>query len=162
MINMNSQPMFIALLLAMTSCNGKAMLEICHVPRSRLRPSRRSNHARPESRRKTQIQTQCYTLPFKTHSVLCPRSSQPVSSPASVSPAPVSLSHTATAFTLTPPSRPHAPPSLLSTNIIKSYWATAQVVTTRSLTPHPRKLVLLFSPILLSSHSACSDAVPHP
>ena len=64
-----------------------------------------------------------YTLPFNSHSVLCPRSPQPLSSPASVSFTPVSLSHAATACTLTLHSRPHAPPSLLSTSTMKSYWA---------------------------------------
>ena len=45
----------------------------------------RSNHVMPKSSRKTQIETQCYTVPFKSHSVLYPRSPQPSASPSSVS-----------------------------------------------------------------------------
>ena len=92
MINMKFQPLFITLILAMASCSGKSKLEPCNVSRFHSRPSCRSNHARPASSRKTQIETQCYTAPFNSHSVLCPRSPQPPSIPS------ISLAHTSIAF----------------------------------------------------------------
>jgi hypothetical protein len=110
------------------------------------------NHARPESCRNIRIKTQCYPARFKSCSALLPRSPQPLASDSLVSPTPVSLSHTATAFNhltcISSPSHPHASPSLLSTDTMKSYWATTYCSAGR------------VEPLFLA-HSAPSSSLPY-
>ena len=82
-----------------------------------------------------------------------PRRPQPLSSPPSVSPTPVSLSHAATASTLSPRSRPHASPSLSSTITIKSYWAINHYSAGRN---HA-----VSNPLVLAHSSPCCSLPSH-
>ena len=112
-INMTFQPLFITLLLAMTSCNGKPNLESCHVSRSHSRPNHRSKHARPESSQKTQIKLQLSLLTVPTISPTFIISSISLTRTSIVCP------HSAAPPTLTPPFLKF--PLTESTITIKSY-----------------------------------------
>ena len=113
---MKLQPMFIALLLVMSSCNGKSKARAmsCHGPRSHSRPNRRANHARLKSKHNATMYPStlalCCThdLPNHLHHLHQSRPHQ----------------HrflTQHSFHLISALRPHASPSLLSTATIESY-----------------------------------------